>query len=419
MSQSGNAGWNPTDVAAIASGADTAAVLAGQVITFPSGATVTVPVGSTLVGTILTTSDGNSIDLATLNTDTFAALAGQVITFADGSTLTVPTGSTIVGDVITTSDGNSYDLSTLAADTFATLSGNTLTLADGSTIDIPELAGYKQGAANTVAEVLAMSGMALDAGSTDWLTTNRAIEAAAEGVRNFDGTLGWYSKYSYWSYDALGAFGGSNNGQTLYVVSAANINGNKLIVDPPKNGHVLRIMIGGVFDTTEFELSTVSGLRFFGVTRDPVTNALTTGAKTSIKVRGGEVLEFTGIFGNSWLVSSYSYRQKSGTGWRENEDGTVDMWGSSPPLLAGSFAASASVNTVPFPVAITTPLDVEIILTAHNNSGYVFGSLDVYQHGLTTATGFDFSMKQTLNGASQGTNSVLAVNWVAKGGRLA
>lgn len=125
--------------AALDTDTDTFATASGQTITFASGAALTVPVGSTLAGTILTLSDGNSIDLSTLDTDTntFAALAGQTITFANGDTINIPSGSSISGTVVATSDGNTIDIASLDTDTFATLAGQTITFANGDTLVVP------------------------------------------------------------------------------------------------------------------------------------------------------------------------------------------------------------------------------------------------------------------------------------------
>lgn len=131
------------------------ATLAGQVITFASGATLTVPTGSTFVGGILTLSDGSTIDIANLDTDTFATAVAGVITFADGSTMDVnalaaaadtDTFASVVGQVITFASG-----ATLTVPVGSTITGNTITASDGSTLDIDALISASEDDVSAVA----------------------------------------------------------------------------------------------------------------------------------------------------------------------------------------------------------------------------------------------------------------------------
>lgn len=163
--------------------ADTFATVAGQAITFASGATLTVPVGSTLVGTVLTTSDGTVLDISTIDTDTFATLAGTTLTMADGSAFDIAsidtdTFSTLAGTVITMADGTVFDLASVDTDTdtFATLSGQTVTFANGDTINVPT-------GSTVVGNILTTSdGVVLDLSSFDTDTFSDIKQATVAGT---------------------------------------------------------------------------------------------------------------------------------------------------------------------------------------------------------------------------------------------
>lgn len=97
---------------------DTAAILAGNTITFPNGDTIEIPVDT--------------------NTDTFATLNSGVITFVDGQTVNLgtidtDTFATLSGDTLTLSDGQTYNLE----NTSATLAGSVITFPTGQTITVP------------------------------------------------------------------------------------------------------------------------------------------------------------------------------------------------------------------------------------------------------------------------------------------
>lgn len=98
-----------------------------QTIVAPGGANFLVPAGSTLVGTVLTTSDGNSIDLATLDTDTdtFVVIAADgTVTNADGTTGTdlasqAELDAHVAADLDTDPSNELYDDSAVVADVAA------------------------------------------------------------------------------------------------------------------------------------------------------------------------------------------------------------------------------------------------------------------------------------------------------------
>ena len=97
---------------------DTAAILAGNTITFPNGDTIEIPVDT--------------------DTDTFATLNSGVITFVDGQTVNLgtidtDTFATLSGDTLTLSDGQTYNLE----NTSATLAGSVITFPTGQTITVP------------------------------------------------------------------------------------------------------------------------------------------------------------------------------------------------------------------------------------------------------------------------------------------
>lgn len=124
---------------------DTWSTISGQTITTPDGDSITIPEGSSYNAATseITLSDGSVVDLASFDTDTdtWSTINDQTITTPDGDSLTIPAGSTYdaATSVLTTSDGNSVDLSSFDTDTdtFATFDGtDTITFADGSTVTV-------------------------------------------------------------------------------------------------------------------------------------------------------------------------------------------------------------------------------------------------------------------------------------------
>ncbi|MDB4461444.1 hypothetical protein N9043_00690 [bacterium] len=237
-----------------------------------------------------------------------------------------------------------------------------LTDSDGNTLDVdltPAICGlsldacnrltrYALNRANTVSETSAGDGKAVDFGSTEFLTTNRAAEAAA-GVRNPDGRLGYASHLlqsngtsediSTWDYN--GAF---------YVLSNIIIS-NPDIPDslgyslaPPKyNGQRLELWQSGSY-LQEFLLKVEGGIQ--GIIRNPSTGAIyRSDVVTSCLMRGDESISLVGYFGR-WLVEDFHYYLKSGDGWRENEDGTVTIDPTPSPINPAAYPSFSEFPSI-------------------------------------------------------------------------
>ena len=337
---------------------NTFATLAGGVLTLPDGQTYDLTdtnTFATLSGNVLTLPSGQTYDLTkTVDTNTFATLAGTVITFPDGSTIDagVDTFATLSGSVLTLAGGQTYDLAhTVDTDTSVTVVNN----ADGSqslqnvdingnNVGVPvvistphiELESYKQSAPNTIVEVAAGTGKAIDFGSTAFLTTNGATEAGAAGVRNSDGKLGFNWTYLTHSItnDGLVMPNLVDNGVHYRLGVRGELSGQALqIPKPARAGNVLKISVP--IDSSEaFDviLTSGAGLSMRGIRRDASNNKVSTATSifNTTAVRSGESVTLMAVSNSVWVVTDHQINLLGGSNWNENENGLVTGWGNLP-----------------------------------------------------------------------------------------
>lgn len=208
----------------------------------------------------------------------------------------------------------------------------------------PKTVGYKQTAPNTVAEVAAMNGKALDAGSTEWLTTNGLTEPAT-GKRNPNGNMGF-------GFDLQGTYStnGAYDGATIPVI---DFNGAMVQVINPSDLPIA-VPAGTRDGQVVLFKSVASGynpIRLSGSWRGPhmrrgddVTYNSDLLYNGEISLRPMEQLTCTWL-SNRWWINSWEKFYKQGPGWRENEDGTYSGEGFSPfnPAAFPPFTNIASV----------------------------------------------------------------------------
>lgn len=277
-----------------------------------------------------------------------------------------------------------------------------------------ELVSYKQNAPNTLAEVAAGVGKAVHFGSTEFLTTNRTVEAGAKGVRNPDGSLGFYqANYPIVKDGATitptfhGGFVSIGFGQSTASVT----------LEGGYPGQVINIEA----DATDETVITATNLSFVGVHRTASGAIDTTGVATPtvVYLRQFETMQLVYV-GSRWRILSFNYHLKSGNGWRENEDGTVDMWGLNTWALSSHDVTLGDLMLLPVALSNT---NYNIVFQSQwntdaskNTSASIAQSL--IRVGLETGTSFtifkpnDWSYSQSGSGACH-------VYWQLKGGILA
>ena len=313
---------------------DTFATLSGSTITMADGSTIDIPAGSTYnaATNTITTSDGSVVPLMT-DTDTFATFdaASNSITMADGTV--VPVGGT---------------------DTAATLSGTIINFPDGQTIDVSPSEIYRttETTPDTVANATTdNAGKSLEVDNLDWLLTNKAVEIGARGVRNTDGSQGWWKQQlPSVSNDATG-----NLATTIDPVSngaAFNLRNDTLDTTPINlangkyAGQVLHLT-----NRSSVEPVVVAGVLFFGVNMregdDKTYSDSPASSVTDISLRVSEHITLRWL-SNRWYIDQWEKRPYHDTNWRENmQDGTYDYEGNLP------------VNPAAYPAFTNTGVIVE------------------------------------------------------------
>ena len=426
-----DAGANEWTISNTVVDTDTFSTLSGGTLTLPDGQTVdlthTVDTDtfSTLSGNILTLPSGQTYDLThTVDTDTFATLSGAVITFADGSTLdttpTVDTFSTLSGSILTLPSGQTYDLAhTVDTDTHMTVVNNpdgsqSLQLVDidgnnvGAAVPIthPVVTNtpYATAAANTIAEVNAGATTPVDFGSTNFLTTNRAVETAAAGVRNPSGRLGYFSELAG-NYANDASLDGAtvsleHNGGHVYVRNAIGAGDTTPIVVPNGKYEGQTLILTG-FGFNEMVLSG----RFFGAGIRRVSDSLIQreAAATTILFRVYETLELVWTL-SRWVVRSWDKNTTATLNWHEDVTGRINQWG----VVAIPAGATEADVVLPVPLVISGYLPQ---LTAEGNdilASYDESVTDVYWDiDYVTQTGFKIFRPE---GGPQ-----IIVNWLVLG----
>lgn len=261
-------------------------------------------------GTI-TNPDGAVINFCTecLNdTDTFATY--------DKVTNTLTTAA---GDVIPLGDN----------DTTYTITNGNLVGSDGTSVPVGVAAvtPYSQSRANTTAEVAAGAGTPVAFGSTDFLTTNKAVEPSAPGVRNTNGDMGYKVLNITGDYNG----DGSGNGATIDPVDNGSRYGvsSTLTTDPAVTlesgkytGQVVHLHCAT--GTVARVIMAISGndLRL-GNNTSYVNSSITTPIEVCMRRLEWMTIVWTG---GVWRVVTWDKLMYSGNYWKELVNGT-ELWG--------------------------------------------------------------------------------------------
>ena len=202
-----------------------------------------------------------------------------------------------------------------------------------------ELVGYAQTQPNTLAEVAAGAGKAVDFGSLSKLVTNRSL--GGDGIANTDGSFGHFSKPTALSADGvtptvvpLGEEGGSFN------LSSTSSSG-EFTIGSGETGQIMYISAG----SPTAQPIVLSG-EFRGALMRVVGGShVSTAGDLNLLIRPYEELIIIYRFG-FWFIHSWTKALKFGSGWHENEDGTVTIDPTPSPLNLAAYPAFTVAPTV-------------------------------------------------------------------------
>lgn len=161
---------------------------------------------------------------------------------------------------------------------------------------------YAQNAANTSAEVVAGAGKAVDFGSTEWLTTNGAVEPASTGRRNPNGTMGFGSSRNVLT--TAGVIPVDKHGAAYILLSAGYT-----LPSPVYQGQVIMLYQNGVPNAPTVYEHTISGL--IGVSRHTDNSIRRLSTVFKLRMKDGEVITLLGSGNGSWFVQSHHLNPSS------------------------------------------------------------------------------------------------------------
>ena len=186
-----------------------------------------------------------------------------------------------------------------------------------------ELTSHQYTRADTLAEIATGKGKASDFGGQDFLGTNQAVEPASKGRRNPDGKLGYASTVlPAATNDPL-----DYNGGTFFVLSDQTFNLEK----GRYKGQIVHLTCSSGSGDLQATLTTSANF-FWGIARDKDNGAISKvfgPTDPEIIVRYQEFYTFVWA-GTYWLIQNFNHKLRYGSNWRENEDGTVTLWGNAP-----------------------------------------------------------------------------------------
>lgn len=185
---------------------------------------------------------------------------------------------------------------------------------------------YAQTRPNTLAEVAAGAGKAVDFGSLGKLLTNKAD--GGSGIANPNGDFG-YKYFIATSANLLNSNGGLQS-----------INGTLVLPDGIYSGQSITLYAGSVAGAN------VESSKLWGVGRRLSDKKIDTLhlLPTGVALRHQEKLTLVWAYG-LWLAHQ-DYRLLSGNGWCENEDGTVTIDPTPSPLNLAAYPAFTVAPTI-------------------------------------------------------------------------